>query len=459
MELKRTDFERWQEKVPPLKPRTLALRPAAAVPTGDSAHPSRAALKAAVSHSRSDARFKFLTADGQTATPLEQEALLGTNDLVEASFLDRCLLVRECVGRLRFQTPSGRAYATGFMVAPGLMMTNHHVFPQEAVAEGAIIEFGYRYDIAGQLPRTMEFDLLPGQFFVADDKLDFAVVAVSPVSTAGSALAGRGYLRLNPQTGKAEEGDFVTIVQHPSGEAMQIALRENEITRASQQEDVIWYQADTAHGSSGAPVFNDSFQIAALHSSGRIKRNERNEYALKRGGWAASINGLSESDVIWEANVGIRVSRICERLLDLAATRSPVHRRTLETAMQGGDVLAAAIERIKSGLGEAEGDQREDEMSETGNGAPIIVRESASAPRAASELVVPLTLRISLEFGRRSVRAVDGDDRDPRSTPPRSSSKPSRCRYLSSMTALMSAAASTANISSSGMAATFRCRC
>jgi endonuclease G len=83
-----------------------------------------AGLAAAVSHSRSDARFKFLTADGQNATPLEQEALLGTNDLVEASFLDRCLSVRECVGRLRFTTPRGRAYATGFTIAPGLVMTN-----------------------------------------------------------------------------------------------------------------------------------------------------------------------------------------------------------------------------------------------------------------------------------------------------------------------------------------------
>ena len=35
-------------------------------------------------------RERFLTADGQTATPLEQEALLGTNDLVESNFLDRC---------------------------------------------------------------------------------------------------------------------------------------------------------------------------------------------------------------------------------------------------------------------------------------------------------------------------------------------------------------------------------
>ena len=410
MELKRTEFERWQEKVPPLKPRTLVVRPKAAIPADESARLSAAALKAAVSHSRSDARFKFLTADGQTATPLEQEALLGTNDLVEASFLDRCLLVRECVGRIRFLTPSGRAYATGFMIAPGLMMTNHHVFKEDAAAEGAIIEFGYRYDIAGQLPRTMEFDLIPDQFFVADKTLDFAVVAVSPVSTAGSALARRGYLRLNPQSGKAEVGDFVTIVQHPSGEAMQIALRENEITRASQEEDVLWYQADTAHGSSGAPVFNDSFQIAALHSSGRIKRNERNEYALKRGGWAASIEGLSESDVIWEANVGIRVSRICERLLEMAATRSPENARTLETAMQGGDVLAGAIERIKSGLGEATGHPREDEMKEARNGSLVTVRETASALRAASELVIPLTLRISLEF-RRSRCAVGCDDR------------------------------------------------
>ncbi len=384
MELRSTDLRRWEVD---------ARQPPARV-----ASARRAPAKSVIALTRPAARFKFLTADGQSATPLEQEALLGTNDLVEASFLDRCRLVMGCVGRLRFDTPRGRSYATGFMIAPGLAMTNHHVFPDEHVAHGASIEFGYRYDIAGQIAPTTEFDLVPGEFFVADMGLDFAVVAVLPKSTTGADLADRGYLRLNPESGKAEEADFVTIVQHPDGAPMQIALRENEVIRASQQEDVIWYQADTAHGSSGAPVFNDSFQIAALHSSGRIKRNEKGEFALRSGGWAASLEGLTETEVVWEANVGIRISRICARLLSVARARSPEHCHVLETAMKGGDVLASAIARIKAGIGETEVGEEAAEMPDNiGDARRATPRLSASGPAGASGLVIPLQLRISLE--------------------------------------------------------------
>ena len=123
-----------------------------------------------------------------------------------------------CIGRLRFVTPRGRSYATGFLVAPGMVMTNHHVFPEAAAAQGASIEFGYQYNLAGQLPATVEFDLAPGEFFVADKTLDFAAVAVAGRSTQGDELSPRGYLRMHPETGKVKEGEFVTIVQHPDGE-------------------------------------------------------------------------------------------------------------------------------------------------------------------------------------------------------------------------------------------------
>ncbi|MDP3852626.1 DNA/RNA non-specific endonuclease [Phenylobacterium sp.] len=368
MDLQSTGIERWMEAAP------------------------AAASFAAVGGPPMARRFKFLTADGQRATPLEQEALLGTNDLVEASFLARCATVIGCIGRVRFHTAKGRGYATGFLIAPGLMMTNHHVFGDESAAQGASLEFGYQYDIAGQIPPTEEYDIQPGVFFAADKDLDFAVVAVAPSSTTGTRLDRRGYLRLNPESGKAAKGDFVTIIQHPDGEPLRIALRENEVLNLLQDPPVIWYRADTAHGSSGAPVFNDSFQIAALHSSGRIKRNEAGEFLRTNGEWVADLGGLGEGDVVWEANVGIRISSICAELLRQAKARSPAHCATLEKAMQGGDVLAAAIDRIKSHAAEGEAKRGDEGMGQSdGRGAPSVSR--------GSDLVIPLQLRISLEIG------------------------------------------------------------
>jgi endonuclease G, mitochondrial len=215
------------------------------------------------------------------------------------------------------------------------------------------------------------------------------------------ALSDRGYLRLNPESGKVKEREFVTIVQHPDGLPMRIALRENEVTRARDDEEMVWYQADTAHGSSGAPVFNDSFQVAALHSSGRIKRNSQGEFALVNGGWVASVDGLRESDVIWEANVGFRVSRICQQVLAKAAARSASHARTLEAAMAGGDVLAAAVDRVsepdrteREGLTDRRGGNN---MHDTPRTFLPEAPEPGPSPTPYG-VTVPLQLRISLEM-------------------------------------------------------------
>ena len=214
-------------------------------------------------------RFKFLTFDGQVASALEQEALLGTNDLVELNFLERCLLVRQAIGRVKVVRPGERGWATGFLVAPGLLLTNHHVFPTAESVGSSQVTFDYWLDVSGQQPADLdEFALRPGDFFVSNDELDYAVVAVAPSSAFGTSIAKRRYVRLIPDVGKVKQDEFVTILQHPEGEPMQVALRENKVIRVADGEPFIWYSADTAHGSSGSPVFNDSLQLVALHANG-----------------------------------------------------------------------------------------------------------------------------------------------------------------------------------------------
>jgi endonuclease G len=111
---------------------------------------------------------------------------------------------------------------------------------------------------------------------------------------------------------------------------------------------VIWYHADTAHGSSGAPVLNDSFQVVALHASGRIKREAQGRIVLRNGKFALSEEGLKDSDVIWEDNVGVRVSRLAKAIREGAAAGFPRYAALLDQAMSGGDVLATAIEAART---------------------------------------------------------------------------------------------------------------
>ena len=97
-------------------------------------------------------------------------------------------------------------------------------------------------------------------FFLADEERDFALVAVRATPAE---LAPFGFNRLIEAEGKAIIGEFVTIVQHPRGEKKQIALRENRIVDIPDR--FLHYSADTEPGSSGSPVFNDQWEVVALH--------------------------------------------------------------------------------------------------------------------------------------------------------------------------------------------------
>lgn len=364
----------------------------------DAVTPTPAASAAAPSVLLSK-RLKFLTADGQRATPLEQEALLGTNDLVDVNFVDRCQLARTCVGRIRVRAAGRGGWATGFLIAPGILLTNHHVFPDPESVGTSRIGFDYWYDIAGREPENNdEYDIEPDRFFVSSEAFDFAAVAVSQNSVGGADITKRRFLRLIPESGKVREKDFVTIFQHPDGVPMQVALRENEVVRADPEEAFIWYRADTAHGSSGAPVLNDSFQVVALHASGRIKR-DGNAFVLTNGGRAPTTDGLSESDVVWEANVGFRVSRICSELLAQSRTRWPDKLPLIEAAMREGDIMSALIAHLTDGP----------EARAPTTVIPTMEHESMTDIRpqitaaTGSGIDIPLTLHVSLSHARQDL--------------------------------------------------------
>lgn len=361
-------------------------------------------------------RASFLTAHGQSPTPLEREAMQGTNDLLDVNFLERCSLACQAVGRIDARSPDGRVRATGFLISPGLLITNHHVLPDADVAATGTVEFGYRYNIAGELSQTTRFELDPGSFYVADQKLDYAVVAVKTASFTGrESITDFGYLRMHPDKGKVREREFVTIIQHPDGQPLQIALRENQVTRLDSESTFVQYEADTAHGSSGAPVFNDSLQIVALHSSGRIKRNAAGEFVLRGGGTTTSLKGLSETDVVWEANVGSRVSFICADLLQRAQAERPSFLTVLQQAMAGGDLLARAVVAARTSTpgpqtsvrqqtnNEREKNTMRPESEKTDTGA---FNTEARAQLDGRGLTIPLTLRVTLEDPRGAVQPV-----------------------------------------------------
>ena len=171
MRLQKSFIEPWEGEAEDEIPSTSVLR--ATHPNTSLTRPNLEVL---------NRRARFLSAEGQTPTTLELEAVQGTNDLLDVNFLDRCLLACRAICRITIEAQRGRTYATGFLVAPGLLLTNHHVLSSPEIAGRATIEFGYRYNTAGILERGSVFKLSPEKFYISDKKLDYAVVAVQPES-------------------------------------------------------------------------------------------------------------------------------------------------------------------------------------------------------------------------------------------------------------------------------------
>lgn len=294
----------------------------------------------------SDARKRraFLSEGGARPSETELERLMGTNDLVDQFYLERAILAAQPVARISIRTPAGheRGCATGFMVSPRLLMTNQHVFRAADEAAFSTAEFNFRDDIAGNPTPSFIYRLRPDLFFFNDEQFDFALVSVeATASNGGEALARFGYLRLIPESGKAKAPEWLTIIQHPGGQRRQFAIRENQLVDDSDAEFLL-YRSDTAQGSSGAPVFNDSLQVVALHHQGKARRDGK-LFVLKDGRRVASLEGIDESEVDWIANAGVRISKICAAIF-AEAKENNGHLAELQEAMKGGDVLTLAFQ-------------------------------------------------------------------------------------------------------------------
>jgi endonuclease G, mitochondrial len=63
----------------------------------------------------------------------------------------------------------------------------------------------------------------------------------------------------------------VNIIEHPEGTAKKIAIRNDLVTASSGTE--LRYFTDTKQGSSGSPVLDDQWRVAALHRGSTVAEN------------------------------------------------------------------------------------------------------------------------------------------------------------------------------------------
>jgi hypothetical protein len=262
---------------------------------------------------------------------LRLEGIVEQDDAVWLSFFDCGLVAARAVGRV-VEAPRRQPVVpvgTGSLVTDLLLLTNHHVIRAAAEAAGMAVEFRYEYDEDGGERDEDRWPLAPDDFFCTDPALDYTLVAVASRDD-GPPGAACGSIPLIEQTGKAVIGEVLNVIHHPAGQRKRVSLRYNRMVA----EDDLWlrYESDTREGSSGAPVFNDQWEMVALHHGG-VPATDDDGFELARDGrrWTED---MGEDTLAYVGNEGARVSRIIRSLR--SADVPPEQRDLLEPILEGG---------------------------------------------------------------------------------------------------------------------------
>lgn len=246
------------------------------------------------------------------------ERINGVPNFQDIQTLYKILKISESVGRITIKTRYGNSgYGTGFLVAPGILITNNHVFPDAETAHNSIVQFFYELDESGETKKLQTFGFHPEQFFHTssykkDDAnpgsgLDYTIVAVAEKSKEGKNINEVPHTVLDETLGKIIEGENCVVIQHPKGDYKKTVMK--DIRMLTLKDDFLIYESDTLPGSSGAAVIGlGTGEIVALHHSSIPNKNTQDQWLRKDGG--VYKEGDSDESIDWLGNEGIRVSSL-----------------------------------------------------------------------------------------------------------------------------------------------------
>jgi len=221
------------------------------------------------------------------------EAAIGQNNFLPIDFLERGFEIQKSIVKI---TNCLGQDATGFMISSTILLTNNHHIGSPDCAQKSLFEFNnqiYANGTAG----TVENYSADTSIFHTNESLDYTIIKLN-----GSPGSKWGYINLPPPSTTFPQmfnklisnlikskiiddtsfsfdtlkGDnlflldekkyiHANILQHPDGNFKQAGLQDNYLTSVDENNGLIRYTTDTNEGSSGSPVFNDNWDLIALH--------------------------------------------------------------------------------------------------------------------------------------------------------------------------------------------------
>ena len=235
------------------------------------------------------------------------EAVLGDTRFVPLKWYRTGL--QRCAGVARIETQWGQGFGTGFLVrgedlhealaGEALLLTNAHVlssdpavrkrFPPGNPPERARVRFEGREDADKTYAvKEVIWTSPPDDLDATLLRLETSVICEPPYPIATAMPVA--------------EQDRVYVIGHPLGGTLSISIQDNRVVDV--KEPKLHYRAPTEPGSSGSPVFNQEWQLVALHHAGSKEMR--------------SLSG----EGVREANEGIWMSAIIQALKGVLDAKS-----------------------------------------------------------------------------------------------------------------------------------------
>lgn len=178
---------------------------------------------------------------------------------------------------------------TGWLISNNFLVTNYHVIEnrdeyndekileedlQKQVINSKVHFFFDEEGVEGKLVDVSELIV-----FDKDSAKDFAILKLSDSLENISFLSVSNKKVILPEPNQTAQGKVikplaVNIIQHPGGGPKRVTLRNNLVYSA--EYPLLHYYTDTLGGSSGSPVFNDSWKVIGLHRAAVFKQTEFN---------------------------------------------------------------------------------------------------------------------------------------------------------------------------------------
>lgn len=167
------------------------------------------------------------------------------------------------------------AYGTGWIIAPGVMITNYHVIeardrahgeppaaPADVQTQVQQIHVGFDYfsESEGAQPGLV----CNGAQLLASSSggpLDYALISLAEPAK----IQDRPPLSIVKEQPQLVRSSRVNIAQHGGGGPLKFAIRNNFYVRIGSDPFRLLYQTDTEPAASGSPVCNDDWQVVGLH--------------------------------------------------------------------------------------------------------------------------------------------------------------------------------------------------